>query len=243
MPVILDADLFQRVLSIIIIDLVLSGDNAVVIALASRHLPPRQRRLAIILGGGAAVGLRVLFTALAAILLGVPLLQAIGGVILIWIAYKLLAPEPEAAHEVREASRLWEAIRTITLADVVMSLDNVLAVGGAAHGDVTLLMFGLALSIPIVLFGSGFVANLMGRLPWLAHVGSLVLVRAATDMILHDARVSPYLPHDPVLPYVLPLAIFAAILLIIWLKYRTLGLTYSARAHAPTELERADAEP
>ena len=153
------------ILSIIIIDLVLSGDNAVVIGMAARSLSVENRRKAIIFGGAGAIGLRILFTALATVLLGIPYLQAIGGVLLFYIAFKLLRPQGDGHGEIKEAGSLREAIQTIILADVVMSLDNILAVAGAAHGDIRLLMFGLLLSIPIILFGSELVARLLGRFP------------------------------------------------------------------------------
>jgi YjbE family integral membrane protein len=175
----------SRLLTIILIDLVLSGDNAVVIGMAARRLPPASRRRAIILGGVGAVVLRVIFTAMAALLLDVPLLQAIGGVLLLWIAYKLVRPVDHTVP-VSEAESLAQAVRTIILADVVMSLDNILAVGGAAHGHLGLLLFGLALSIPILLMGSEMVARLLGRLPILVYLGVIVLVVTAVRMILED---------------------------------------------------------
>ncbi len=178
-------DQVSAILSIIVIDLVLSGDNAVVIGMAARRLSPENRRRAIIFGGAGAVGLRVLFTAMAALLLGVPYLQAIGGLLLLYIAYKLLRPQDHSAH-VTEAGSLREAIRTIVLADVVMSLDNILAVGGAAHGDVGLLLFGLVLSIPILLLGSELVARLLGRFPILVYLGAFVLILTSVQMILED---------------------------------------------------------
>ncbi len=177
----------QAIISIIIIDLVLSGDNAVVIGMAARSLSPENRRKAIIFGGAGAIGLRILFTALATILLGIPYLQAIGGVLLVYIAFKLLRPHGDSHGNVREAGTLREAIQTIVLADVVMSLDNILAVAGAAHGDIRLLMFGLLLSIPIILFGSELVARLLGRFPAFLYIGAFVLVHAAVAMVLHDA--------------------------------------------------------
>ncbi len=178
-------DQASAILSIIVIDLVLSGDNAVVIGMAARRLSPENRRRAIIFGGAGAVGLRVLFTAMAALLLGVPYLQALGGLLLLYIAYKLLRPQDHGAH-VTEAGSLREAIRTIVLADIVMSLDNILAVGGAAHGDVGLLLFGLVLSIPILLLGSELVARLLGRFPILVYLGAFVLILTAVQMILED---------------------------------------------------------
>lgn len=181
----LSVDFLAKVLSIIVIDLVLSGDNAVVIGMAARRLSPDQRRRAIIIGGGGAVVLRMIFTALAALLLGIPFLQAAGGLLLLWIAYKLLRPEDHDAH-VSEAGSLSQAIKTIVLADVVMSLDNILAVGGAAHGHLGLLLFGLAFSIPLLLLGSELVARLLGRLPVLVYFGAIVLVLTAVSMILED---------------------------------------------------------
>lgn len=191
-------ELLSAVLSIVVIDLVLSGDNAVVIGMAARQLSPENRRKAIILGGAGAIGLRIIFTALATVLLGIPGLQAIGGILLIYIAYKLLRPHGEDNHNVKEAGSLREAVQTIILADVVMSLDNVLAVGGAAHGDLKLLIFGLILSIPIILFGSELVARLMGRFPAFIYVGVFVLIHAAVSMVLQDATVTQYVhPTTP----------------------------------------------
>lgn len=181
----LDADLFSDILRIVVIDLVLSGDNAVVIGMAARRLSSENRRRAIIFGGAGAIGLRVLFTAMAALLLGVPYLQAAGGLLLLYIAYKLVRPQDHGAH-VGEAGSLREAIRTIILADVVMSLDNILAVGGVAHGNLWLLLFGLALSIPIILLGSELVARLLGRFPVMIYVGAAVLILTAVEMVLED---------------------------------------------------------
>jgi YjbE family integral membrane protein len=178
------------VLSIVVINLVLSGDNAVVIGMASRSLSQENRRKAIVFGGAGAVGLRILFTALAAkALLGIPYLQAIGAVLLVYIAYKLLRPQSDHGA-VREAVSLREAIQTIILADLVMSLDNILAVAGAAQQDTRLLIFGLVLSIPIILFGSELVARLLGRFPAFLYIGAPVLVHAAVEMFLHDSALA-----------------------------------------------------
>jgi YjbE family integral membrane protein len=183
-----DLDFLSRVLSIIVIDLVLSGDNAVVIGMAARSLSTENRRKAIVWGGVGAVVLRIFFTAIAAVLLGVPYLQAIGGVLLLFIAYRLIRPHDEGAN-IRAAGNLREAIQTIVLADVVMSLDNILAVGGAAHGNLWLLLFGLVLSIPILLLGSELVARMLGRFPALVYVGAIVLVWTAVGMIVEDKLV------------------------------------------------------
>lgn len=188
MPDWLNWTLLGSVLSIVVIDLVLSGDNALVIGMASRRLPGAQRRWAIILGGTGAIGLRALCTAAAVFLLAVPLLQAAGGLLLTWIAYKLLREESESKQEAEVEPRdsLRATVQTILLADVVMSIDNILAVGGAAHGSLWLLLFGLALSMPLILFGSGLIARLMNRLPWLGVAGAVVLTITAARMIVHD---------------------------------------------------------
>lgn len=215
------AEQLTAILSIIIIDLVLSGDNAVVIGMAARSLSPENRRRAIIFGGAGAVGLRILFTALATVLLTIPYLQAVGGVLLFYIAFRLLRPQHDAHGDIKEAGSLREAIQTIILADVVMSLDNILAVAGAAHGDFRLLMFGLLLSIPILLFGSELVARLLGRFPAFLYLGAFVLVHAAVAMVLHDATFEDRLHTEMWQELALSLAITAAIVGLVRLLERT----------------------
>lgn len=189
----MDLAFLGALLSIVVIDLVLSGDNAVVIGMAASRLPEAERRRAIVFGGAGAIGLRLFFTALAVLLLAVPLLQATGAALLFWIAFKLLKPlELDDVH-VGSATSLLEALQTIVLADVVMSLDNILAVGGAAHGSIGLLAFGLALSIPILLFGSSLIARMIHRYPVLNYIGAGVLVVTATRMFLHDAIIHEHL--------------------------------------------------
>jgi YjbE family integral membrane protein len=184
-----DLDFLSRLLQIILFDLILSGDNAVVIGMAARRLPPRSRRRAVVFGGVGAVVLRVLFTGVAALVLdperGLPVIMAVGGVLLLWVSYRLLRPQEHGVH-VTEAESLAQAIRTIVLADVVMSLDNILAIGVAAHGNLSLLLFGLALSIPILLVGSNLVARLLGRLPILVYLGAVILIWTSVHMILDD---------------------------------------------------------
>ncbi|MBX6771615.1 MAG: YjbE family putative metal transport protein [Chloroflexi bacterium] len=203
--------ILANALSIVVLDLVLSGDNAVVIGLAARRLPPRQRRLAILLGGAGAIGLRVLFAALAAVLLAVPLLQAVGGVLLLWIAWKLLHDEGEE-HTPTEGGTLFQALQTIILADAVMSLDNILAIAGVSHGDIIQLLLGLLLSMPIILSGSGLVAMLMNRLPWLVFVGAGILTWTAGGMIQEDAVVGQLIPLDGGFGLIVPLALTLAVL-------------------------------
>lgn len=206
---------FSTVFSIVLIDLVLSGDNAVVIGMAARHLPAANRRRAIILGGAGAIVLRIGFTILAVLLLEVPFLQAAGGVLLLWIAYKLVTPREED-HHVREASSLGQAVGTIIVADAVMSLDNILAVGGAAHGSIEYLIFGLLFSIPLLLLGSELVARLLGRFPVLVYVGAIVLVLTAVEMILDDEWVLDL--YDASRPATLLLAgiIASVVILLAW---------------------------
>ncbi|HEU0113824.1 MAG TPA: TerC family protein [Thermomicrobiales bacterium] len=178
-------ELIGAVVSIVIINLVLSGDNAVVIGMAARRLSPANRRRAIVFGGGGAILLRIAFTAMAAVLLVIPYLRFVGGLLLFWISWKLVRPTD---HDdiVSATESLGEAVRTIVLADVVMSLDNILAVGGAAHGQIELLIFGLLFSIPIILVGSELVARLLGRIPALLYLGVFVLVHTAVEMLLED---------------------------------------------------------
>lgn len=200
-------DLIVGIASIIVINVVLSGDNAVVIAMASHRLVPRLRRWAIILGGGGAIVLRILFTIPAIYFLRVPFLQAVGGVVLTWIAYKLLRDEGEEHVDIQAKASLVGAVQTIVLADLVMSLDNILAIGGAAHGSIKLLLFGLVVSMPPILFGSSLIARLMNRLPWLILVGSVVLTITAARMVVDDRLVDEALSADRYTPVFIALAL------------------------------------
>lgn len=173
------------ILKISFIDICLSGDNAVVIAMAARSLPGNQQRRAILYGGAAAILLRVTVTALVAWALRVPLLQLGGGLLLCWIAVKLLRGGEEE-KDVKAGTTLGEAVATIVTADFVMSLDNMLAVGGASEGNVSLLLMGLLLSMAIIMFCSSLIARLMNRLPWLVYIGAGTLGYTAGEMILRD---------------------------------------------------------
>jgi YjbE family integral membrane protein len=172
-------------LEIIWINILLSGDNAVVIALACRSLPDRQRTLGVMLGSGAAVALRVVFTVLVVELLGLPFVKIVGGVLLLWIAVKLAGAE-EPQKEVRPANTLWSAIRIIAVADAVMSLDNMIAVAAAAKGSKLLILLGLALSIPLLVFGSTLVLALFNRFPVLVWAGAVLLGWIAGNLIGTD---------------------------------------------------------
>ncbi|WP_036259350.1 TerC family protein [Methylocapsa aurea] len=179
-------------LQIIWIDILLSGDNAVVIALACRSLPRRQRQVAILLGAGAAVMLRVIFTSLVVEALAVPYLKIVGGALLLWIAIQLVA-EQRPGKEVTPAETIWASIRIIVVADAVMSLDNVVAIASAAKGSKWLILFGLALSIPLIVFGSTLVLSLLTRFPALVWFGAALLGWIAGDVIGSDPDVEAWL--------------------------------------------------
>jgi len=191
----------SALLSIILIDLVLAGDNAVVIALAVRNLPGKQKRWGIILGAGAAVLLRVVCTMFVAQMLMIPLLKFIGGALIAWIAVKLLTQGHEE-EEVDQASNLRQAIKLIVIADIVMSLDNMLAVGGASKGNMFLLMFGLGLSVPLVVGTSTLLSVLMGKYPIIVVIGSAVLGKVAGEMMTTDALVQKWFTIPPYVIYI-----------------------------------------
>jgi len=179
-------EFFSSLFSILIIDIVLSGDNAVVIALAVRSLPRAQRQRSIIIGSGAAVLLRITLTAFAVKLLVFPYIKVIGGVLIAWIAIKLFLSDTDKHEEDKQAEGFFQALRIILLADFVMSLDNVLAVAAASKGSLFLLLFGLALSIPLVVGTSTFLLKLMDRFPIIITLGAAVLGKVAGEMIITD---------------------------------------------------------
>jgi YjbE family integral membrane protein len=178
---------WTAVLQIIAIDILLGGDNAVVIALACRKLPEEQRKKGIFWGVAGAIGLRVVMIFFALQLLAVPYLKIVGALLLFWIGVKLLQPENEDAHgEIAASTTLAAAIKTIIVADAVMSLDNVIAVAGAAHGSLTLVVFGIMVSIPIVVWGSKLVLTLMDRFPMVITGGGMLLGWIGGGMLLTD---------------------------------------------------------
>jgi YjbE family integral membrane protein len=177
---------WTALLKIIGIDIILAGDNAVVIALAARSLPPKQQRLAVIWGCAAAVIIRVVLTIFAATMLTTPWLRLIGGLLLLWIGVKLLLPMGGDGPHVTEADNLSAAIKTIVMADVVMSLDNIIGVAGAAGDSKLLLGLGLAISIPLVVFASAFILKLMERFPVVITLGAALLGYVAGEMIVTD---------------------------------------------------------
>ena len=192
-----EPEFWARLASIILIDLTLAGDNALVIALAVRTLPKRQQFFGRLWGTAGAVVLRLAFIVVATWLLAIPLLQAVGGVLLVWIALRLVRQNAEIAGHVRQGATLREAIWIIMIADAAMSLDNVLAVAAAAHGDLLLVVVGIGLSLPLVVWGSALLAWLMNRLTWIVWLGGGVLGYFAGDMILRDQAVERWLGPLP----------------------------------------------
>ena len=180
---------FIPALQIIWIDLLLSGDNAVVIALASRNLPPELRKKVVFYGAALAIGLRILFTVLTNFLLDMPWIKAIGAILLIWVAVKLLVSEEEDTSNIKPANSLRQAIQTIAIADLVMSLDNVLAIAAAAKGSVGLIIFGLLASIPLVVAGSQLILTMLTRFPILVWAGAALLGWVAGEIFTHDVGI------------------------------------------------------
>ena len=192
---------FMALLSIIVIDLVLAGDNAVVIGLAARNLEKSQQKKVIWLGTAGAIIIRVVATFFVVWLLKIPGLLLVGGLILIWISYKLLIDEKDHSN-VKAAPSLWAAIRTIVIADAVMGLDNVLAIAGASHGDFELVVIGLLISVPIVVWGSMLILQLIDRFPWVLYIGAAVLAYTAAKMVVSESFVSELFTGQTWLKYV-----------------------------------------
>ncbi len=188
-----DPAFWLAVSKIIWIDVVLSGDNALVIALACRGLAPRLRFWGVVLGAGAAVGLRIIFAGIITTLMGLPYLKLVGGLALLVIATKLLVPEKQGEDAIPAAGRLWSAVRVVVVADFVMSLDNVIAIAAAANGSVPLLIIGLAVSVPLIVTGAALIMMLLTRLPFLIWAGSALLGWIAGEVIATDPAVAPRL--------------------------------------------------
>jgi YjbE family integral membrane protein len=203
MDAFMHADFWIAVGQIIMIDILLGGDNAVVIALACRKLPPAQRTKGILWGTAGAILLRVVLIFFALTLLAIPYLKIVGAVLLVWIGVKLLAPEDDDAHgDIQASDRLWAAVKTVIVADLVMSVDNVIAIAGAAEGaggdhKMPLVVFGLLVSIPIIVWGSQLVIKLMDRFPMIITVGGMLLGWIAGTMAVTDPAALPYMPTTP----------------------------------------------
>ncbi len=205
-------EFLSALLAIIVIDLVLAGDNAIVIALAARGLPPDLRKRAIIWGTFGAIAVRTAMTLIVVWLLKIPGLMLLGGALLVWIAYRLLADNDDGGHEVSPASSFWGAMKTIIVADAVMGLDNVLAVAGAAQGSFLLVVIGLLISIPIVIWGSQIILKYVERYPGIIYVGGAVLAWTAAKMITSEPLVKDHFDAYPGLAGLLYIAIIGGVL-------------------------------
>ncbi|GBF11913.1 TerC family protein [Tepidibacillus infernus] len=202
----------SSLLSIIMIDIVLGGDNAILIALATRKLPKGQRKKAIFWGVIGAIAIRAGLTAIAVYILEVPFIKLIGGVLLIWIAYKLLVDEDQ--HEdVQSGNNVWEAVKTIIIADLLMGIDNVLAVAGAAHGHPVLVVLGLLISVPIIVWGSTIILHFIEKYPIIVFIGSAVIAWTSGTMIVEDRLVHENLIQKlPYLEYIIPILIISFVI-------------------------------
>ena len=227
MDMLQNPEFWVGLLKIIWINIILSGDNAVVIALAARSLPPHQQKQAILWGSGAAVVFRIVLTVVAVKLLALPYLQIVGGLLLLWIGVQLLGDEDEGEGHAKEGGGLMAAVRTILIADVVMSLDNVIAVAAAAKGSTTLLVLGLAISIPLVIFGSTLMIKLMERFPIIVVLGAALIGWVGGETIVSDVALREMLVANPWLHYAAAAAGAALVVLLgRWLSKR-------ARAASP----------
>ena len=222
----LPPEFWARLLGIVLIDISLAGDNALVIALAVRDLPPRQQVVGRIWGTLGAVSLRVVFIAVVSLLLRIPLLQVVGGLALIWIAIRLVRPGHMDHAGTRHGTSLREAIRIIMVADVTMSLDNVLGVAAAARGDMILVVLGIALFLPLVVWGSGLLSRLMARHEWIIWLGGGVLGYVAGEMITDDPLVRRWLGASAA-------AADLGLSIVVAVAVTGLGWRLSRSAHAP----------
>ncbi len=200
-------ELIMPLISVLLIDVVLSGDNAVVIALASRALPPDQKRKAIFWGSALAVMLRITLVIIATFLIQIPYLRFAGGLALVYIGYDLLTGGHEQ-EELKASDNLVKAIKTILMADFIMSLDNVLAIAGVANGNWLVLGVGLAISIPLVVFGAQLLSTLMTKWPVLVYIGAGLIAYTAAEMMVSDAKTSDYLePYALIIKVLVPLGV------------------------------------
>ncbi len=215
----LSSEFLSALLAIIVIDLMLAGDNAIVIALAARNVPKHLQRRAIVWGMFGAIGVRIAMTLIVVWLLKIPGLLGAGGVLLVWIAYKLLLPDEhgqDKAH-MTASNSFWGAMRTIVVADAIMGLDNVLAVAGAAHGSFVLVVVGLLISIPIVIWGSGLILNYVERYPVIVYLGAAVLAWTAAKMIVSEPLLAEWVNRNTV---VVPLVYLVTVLGVLWAGMR-----------------------
>jgi YjbE family integral membrane protein len=216
----LDVAFLSALFSIVLIDLILAGDNAVVIAMAVRSLPKKQRMKGILYGSAAAVLLRVALTFFVAQMLSMSYVKLVGGIVILWIAVKLFVEDEEAVEAHKEAATFWHAIRIIMIADITMSLDNMLAVGAASHGNLFLLIFGLGLSIPFIVFTSSLLSSLMDKYPVIIYIGAALLGKIGGEMIFTDPVVTRFVEPTKLVIYGAEIFCAAAVILFgrYWVK-------------------------
>lgn len=217
-------DFFSGLLAIILLDLVLAGDNAIVIALAARNLPKSLQTKAVFWGTFGAIAVRVALTAVVVYLLKLPGLMLIGGVLLLPIAWKLLKHEDESGPEISASSSFWSALRTIIAADALMGMDNVLAIAGASKGHLGLVVLGLLISVPLVVWGSTLILKLIERFPIIVYIGAGAIAWTAGRMIAHDGLLQPWFAPRPWVGYVLDAVLVLGICGGGWLRQRRRSL-------------------
>ncbi len=206
-------EFFSALVAIIIIDLILAGDNAIVIALAARNVPKHLQRKAVLWGTFGAIAVRTAMTLVVVWLLKIPGLLLVGGLLLVWIAYKLVVPKEDDPHgDIKASDSFWGAMKTIVIADAVMGLDNVLAVAGAAHGSFLLVVIGLLISIPIVIWGSTIILKWVERFPAIIYIGAGVLAWTAAKMVTSEPLVKEFLAGREALGYIVYVVIIGFVL-------------------------------
>ncbi|WP_216828279.1 TerC family protein [Alkalihalobacterium elongatum] len=207
----MDIDFLISLLTIIGIDIILGGDNAIVVALACRNLPKEQRNKAIVLGIGLALVIRIVLTLVAVQLLKIPLLLAIGGALLIYIAYDLIS-QMNNDHNVHSGTSIFSAIKAIIIADFIMGVDNVIAVAGAAHGYPSLVIIGLIISVPIIILGSKLILLIFERFPFVIYIGAGILAFTAGRMITHEEQLAPLFESHPIVTVLFQVAVIIGVL-------------------------------
>ena len=232
-----DLQFLSGIVSIVIIDLILAGDNAVVIAMAVRSLPHEQRRKGILFGAGAAVLLRVILTFFVAQLLQINYVKIIGGLLILWIAVKLfIEGVPEEGHD-KEATTIGQAIKIIVIADITMATDNMLAVAGASHGNLFLLLFGLGLSIPLVVLTSNLLSMLMDKYPVIIYIGAAILGKVGGEMLITDPFTMNLLSPSKMTQYIIE-AVFAVGVIFVgigYMKWKRARIEKNAHIHLETD--------
>ncbi|MFA4827606.1 MAG: TerC family protein [Thermodesulfovibrionales bacterium] len=232
-----DLNFLSALFSIVIIDLILAGDNAVVIAMAVRSLPSEQRKKGILFGAGAAVLLRVMATFFVAQLLQINYLKIVGGLLILWIAVKLFVEGAPEDSIQREATTIGQAVKLIVIADITMSIDNMLAVGGASHGNLFLLLFGLGLSIPLVVFTSNLLSMLMDKYPVIIYIGAAILGKVGGEMIITDPFTEGILHPGKLMIYSVELVFAVGVIAVgkLWMKWQISRAEKEEHVHESSE--------